>query len=91
MLLLEGTVSALTAVVALFLLPDTPTTTRWLRPEERALADKRTSRDQLANAQGRDAVWSALRDACRDRKTWLFCLIQNFHYAGLSFTNFLPT
>lgn len=91
MLFLEGTVSALTAIVALFLLPDTPTTTRWLKPEERDLADKRMKLDQLVNAHGRDTVWSALRDACRDRKTWLFCLLQNFHYAGLSFTNFLPT
>lgn len=91
MLFLEGSVSALTAIVALFLLPDTRTTTRWLKHEERELAEDRMKRDQLVNAYDRATVWNALRDALRDKRTWLFCAIQNFHYAGLSFTNFLPT
>lgn len=87
---MEGTVSAITAVAAAFLLPDTRTTTWWLNPEERELAEERMKRDQLIHSHDRETILSAFRDACRDKRTWLFCAIQNFHYAGLSFTNFLP-
>lgn len=88
---LEGSVSALMAIAAFFLLPDTPSTTRWLKPAERAVAEERLTRDRLVNAHGSEGVWGALRDALKDKRTWLFCALQNFHYAGLSFNNFLPT
>ncbi|RYP60173.1 hypothetical protein DL770_010050 [Monosporascus sp. CRB-9-2] len=42
----------------------------------------------LDGKRGRsEALWSAVRDG----RLWLFCAIQNFHYAGTSFINFLPT
>ncbi|KAJ4389029.1 hypothetical protein N0V93_006491 [Gnomoniopsis smithogilvyi] len=90
MLFLEGSISALTAIAAAFLLPDTRTTTWWLKPEERELAEERMMQDRLIHSHDSETVWSALRGAYRDKRTWLFCAIQNFHYAGLSFTNFLP-
>jgi len=91
MLIIEGVASALTAILGFFFLPDTPATTRWLNEGERNLAQRRMERDRLIDAQEQEPVWDALRNAVRDGRTWLFCAIQNFHYAGLSFINFLPT
>lgn len=58
---------------------------------ERALSHLRMEQDRLENAQESEPVWAAFMASLRDRRTWLFCALQNFHYAGLSFINFLPT
>ncbi|KAH9904048.1 major facilitator superfamily domain-containing protein [Xylariomycetidae sp. FL2044] len=89
--ILEGVASALVALLGLWLLPDTNETTRWLSPEERAVGRTRMDRDRLVDAQAHEPVVDALRNALKDKRLWLFCGIQNFHYVGLSFTNFLPT
>ncbi|CAJ2504960.1 Uu.00g123540.m01.CDS01 [Anthostomella pinea] len=89
--ILEGTASAVVALGASWLLPDTNETTRWLSDKERAIGKSRMQRDQLVGAQEHEPIWYALKSALRDRRLWLFCAIQNFHYAGLSFINFLPT
>jgi len=91
MLILEGIASALTALLGFWFLPDTVMTTRWLSEKERDLAQRRMESDRLVGAEEREPVKDALRHALADRRTWLFCVIQNFHYAGLSFINFLPT
>ena len=48
-------------------------------------------RDQLVDSQEHAPVMDALRSAVRDPRLWLFCAIQNFHYVGTTFVNFLPT
>jgi hypothetical protein len=79
-----------TAIAAVFLVPNTPVTTRWLSKQESELAENRMIRDRLL-AHEHELRMTALANAVRDPLTWLFCLIQNFHYVGLSFINFLPT
>ncbi|KAK9770784.1 hypothetical protein SCAR479_12575 [Seiridium cardinale] len=91
LLFIEGAASGVTAVAAFWLLPDSEHKTRWLSEEERQLAHERMEKDQPVDSHQRESVWAALRYAVQDRRTWLFCAIQNFHYAGLSFINFLPT
>ncbi|KAI0130277.1 major facilitator superfamily transporter [Xylariales sp. AK1849] len=91
LLILEGTASGLTAIAAFWFLPNTQERTRWLDAEERELAQRRMERDRLVRTQEHESVWDGLRHAIQDRRTWLFCAVQNFHYAGLSFINFLPT
>ncbi|KAI1860373.1 uncharacterized protein JN550_011525 [Neoarthrinium moseri] len=91
LLFLEGSASGLTAVAAFWFLPDSDHRTRWLTQEEHQLARERMARDQPVDAEEREGVWNALRLALRDPRAWVFCAIQNFHYAGLSFINFLPT
>lgn len=91
LLFLEGSASGLTALAAFWFLPDRPERTRWLTERERTLARERMERDKLADAGDTGTVWSGLLQAVKDPRLWLFCLIQNFHYAGLSFINFLPT
>lgn len=83
--------SALTAFSGLWLLPDTVETTRWLSEEERRIGRDRMKRDQLVDSQEHAPVMDALRSAVRDPRLWLFCAIQNFHYVGTTFVNFLPT
>ncbi|SCO76690.1 related to putative tartrate transporter [Fusarium oxysporum] len=88
--IIEGSVTALVAVFGFFLLPDDPSETRWLTPEERELCIKRISRDTVGQ-QVRGTTWEGLKQACKDPRTWLFCLMQNLHISACSFNNFFPT
>ncbi|KAH8113243.1 MFS general substrate transporter [Phellopilus nigrolimitatus] len=42
---IEGSLTIAVAIAAIFILPDFPTTTRWLTPEERSLAIRRMAED----------------------------------------------
>jgi hypothetical protein len=53
---IEGVVTFAVAVVAVYLLPDSPLTTRWLAPEERALAFERIARDTVGLAPNNGAI-----------------------------------
>ncbi|KAM0281995.1 hypothetical protein ACHAO9_010476 [Fusarium lateritium] len=88
--IIEGSITALVAVFGFFLLPDDPSETRWLTPEERDLCIKRISRDTVGQ-QVRGSTWEGLKQACKDPRTWLFCLMQNLHISACSFNNFFPT
>ena len=47
--ILQGAVTFVIAVIGFFLLPDTPLTTKWLTPEEQALAHNRMELDTTQN------------------------------------------
>ncbi|GKT97488.1 MFS transporter [Colletotrichum tofieldiae] len=83
-------VTALVAIFGFFLLPDDPSVTRWLTEEERKLAVDRIRRDTVGQ-QERGSTLDGLKQACKDPKTWLFCLMQNLHISACSFNNFFPT
>ncbi|KAL7914430.1 MFS general substrate transporter [Trichoderma velutinum] len=92
LLILEGASSGIIGILALKLLPNTPQTTTWLKEGEQKLEIQRMDHDRLVDSHGNsESVMDALRSSVKDPRTWLFCAIQNFHYAGLSFINFLPT
>lgn len=76
--IIEGGVTALVAGFGFFLLPDNPSETRWLTPEEKELCIARISRDTVGQ-QTRGTTWEGLKQACSDPRTWLFCLMQNLH------------
>ncbi|KAM0408680.1 hypothetical protein ACHAPD_011671 [Fusarium lateritium] len=88
--IIEGSVTAVVAVFGFFLLPDDPSETRWLTPEERELCILRISRDTVGQ-KVRGTTWEGLKQACKDPRTWLFCLMQNLHISACSFNNFFPT
>ncbi|GME37304.1 major facilitator superfamily transporter [Neofusicoccum parvum] len=88
--IIEGSITALVAIFGFILLPDDPSQTRWLTPAERALAVARIERDTVGQA-ARGSTWDGLKQACRDPRTWLFCLMQNLHISACSFNNFFPT
>ncbi len=88
--ILEGSATALVALFGFWLLPDTPSTTRWLTPEERELAHGRIEKDRVGD-KGEASAWDGLKQACSDKRTWIFVLMQNFHLSACSFNSFFPT
>lgn len=88
--IVEGAATAVVALFGFWLLPDTPLTTRWLKPEERELAHARMERDRVGDA-GQASALEGLKQAVRDPRTWVFCLMQNFHLSACSFNSFFPT
>lgn len=85
---LQGAVTFVVAIFGFFLLPDYPLTTKWLTPEERALAHARMERDTIGN-EGDAGVVVGLKQAIRDPAVWLFAMMANFHLAANGFKNFV--
>ncbi|RYP45937.1 hypothetical protein DL768_007782 [Monosporascus sp. mg162] len=89
--IVEGAVTALVALFGFFLLPNTPLATHWLKAEERELAHARMERDKLGDSLEQASTMEGLKQAVKDKRTWLFCLMQNFHLSACSFNSFFPT
>ena len=60
------------SVVVVFILPTWPSTTKWLSPEEKALAAARIKADRLGTVQHRMSPWKATLAALADWRTYLF-------------------
>lgn len=88
--IIQGAVTLIVAIVAFFILPDEPLTTRWLTPEERQLAHERTQRDTVGNS-GQTTSWRGIVEAAKDPKVWLFVFMQHCHLGANGFKNFFPT
>ncbi|KAH8179456.1 major facilitator superfamily protein [Sarocladium implicatum] len=88
--ILQGAVTLVIAIIAFFILPDEPLTTRWLTPEERTLAHERIQRDTVQNT-GETTSWKGIFEAAKDRKVWLFVFMQHCHLGANGFKNFFPT
>ncbi|KAH2848965.1 hypothetical protein KXW36_006565 [Aspergillus fumigatus] len=65
-----GAVSVATGIISLLLLPDLPSTARFLNPRERAIAVDRVSRNQQG-VKNHHFKWEQVWQAARDPKTWL--------------------
>lgn len=92
--IIEGVVTFAVATVAIFALPDSPLTTRWLSEEERQLAHNRMLADTVGREEGGSGGGSSRSgfiQAVRDPRLWLFCFIQNMHLSACGFNNFFPT
>ncbi|PVH76884.1 MFS general substrate transporter [Cadophora sp. DSE1049] len=89
--ILEGVITFAVALAGFVLLPDTPSTTRWLTPEERELAHGRMVRDNINHSDEIVPAMEGLKQACKDYKTWIFVLMQCFHLSACSFNSFFPT
>jgi hypothetical protein len=89
--MLEGVATFFVAILGIWLLPDTPSTTRWLSQRERDLAHARMQRDNIADTGAEVSSMEGLKQACKDYKTWVFVLMQCFHLSACSFNSFFPT
>ncbi|KAH7251020.1 major facilitator superfamily domain-containing protein [Fusarium tricinctum] len=89
--IVEGAATAVVAIAGFFMLPNTPLTTRWLSDREKQLAHDRMEKDKVSDSQEGGSSWEGLKQACSDKRTWLFCLMQNFHLSACSFNSFFPT
>ncbi|KAF5581885.1 hypothetical protein FPANT_8753 [Fusarium pseudoanthophilum] len=74
--IIQGALSAVTALMAFWLLPDHPLTTRWLTEEERQLAHSRIFTDTTDVQEG-TSVWVGLRDAAADWRTYLGLVMEH--------------
>lgn len=90
--IVEGAATGLVSLIGFALLPNTPLTTHWLSEREKQLAHTRMEKDKISDASDEKvSSWEGLKQACSDKRTWLFCLMQNFHLSACSFNSFFPT
>lgn len=89
--IIEGAATAFMAIVGFWILPNTPLDTYWLNQRERTLAHERMERDKIGDSLEQASAWEGLKQAVKDKRTWLFCLMQNFHLSACSFNSFFPT
>lgn len=83
--LVLGAYSVVWAVVVWFLLPDSPTTARWLNAREKYVALVRI-RDNNTGLEDKKIKWYQVRECLMDPKTWLlaiFSCAQNIPNGGL--------
>lgn len=80
------------AILAAFILPDYPHTTKWLTQEERAFAAWRLTQDiSEADTYGEQTVWDGVKMAVRDYRVYVFLLIQHVSLLSQTFQYFFPT
>ncbi|KAG6855145.1 hypothetical protein C0991_006074 [Blastosporella zonata] len=89
---IEGALTIAIAALAIFVLPDFPTNTRWLSPEERALAIRRMEEDAgVGDEEQTEGQGSGLWLAITDIKVWWLSLALTSQVVALSFNAFFPT
>lgn len=90
--IVEGAGTCLVSVGALFALPDFPSTTRWLTPDERALASRRLAGDSLGDTQDGETIHHkvALKMALADWRTWAFVLTYMATTGAQTIQYFIP-
>ncbi|KAL9712663.1 hypothetical protein Ac2012v2_003900 [Leucoagaricus gongylophorus] len=90
---IEGALTMGVAAMAIFILPDFPTTTRWLGAQERALAIKRMEEDVGVGDEGEteQGKGSGLVMAVTDWKVWWLAVALTSQVIALSFNAYFPT
>ncbi|KAJ4410346.1 hypothetical protein N0V82_009250 [Gnomoniopsis sp. IMI 355080] len=90
--IVEGAGTCVVAIVSFFVLPDFPSTTRWLTPEERTLASLRLARDSLGDTQGGEDTshTKALKMALTDWRTWAFVVTYMATTGSQTIQYFIP-
>ncbi|KAN0065994.1 hypothetical protein ACQY0O_000086 [Thecaphora frezii] len=90
--IIEGVVTAVVALAAVFILPDYAATTRWLTPREKALAVKRLVVQSASTHRGRETSHrEGFMMAVKDWKTWAFTVgYMSISGAG-TISYFIPT
>ncbi|KAF9247261.1 MFS general substrate transporter [Melanogaster broomeanus] len=91
--LLEGSVTIIIAVFAIFVIPDYPSSpASWLTPEEHLLALRRMEEDGVdADSLEQDKQMSGLIEALSDRRVWWLSTALLGLDVAYSFGNFFPT
>ncbi|TBU39516.1 MFS general substrate transporter [Dichomitus squalens] len=91
---IEGSLTIFVALCAMFILPDFPSTTRWLSEEERRLAMRRMEEDAGVGDEGETEEGGhsvGLRLALGDWKVWWMALAMTSITVALSFNAYFPT
>lgn len=90
--IIEGTMTIGLGLVAGFILPDYPATTRWLTEEERAFASWRLLEDinESDNAQA-TTIWAGVKLALKDYRVYIFVIFQHLSLLSQTFQYFFPS
>ncbi|KAG2369184.1 major facilitator superfamily domain-containing protein [Suillus spraguei] len=90
---IEGGITIVVAICAMFILPNFPHNTRWLTPEERSLAISRLADDGYGrmDGSGKRTTMQGLRNALSDWKVWCFAVALIVDSMSLSFVVYFPT
>ncbi|OWZ36514.1 nicotinamide mononucleotide permease [Cryptococcus neoformans AD2-60a] len=92
--IIEGCGSSFLGFFTWFIMPDWPSTTKFLSPDERLLAAQRLAHDGLGNtagAQGHVGHWQALKMAVVDWRTWMFTALYMLCTGAQTIQYFVPT
>lgn len=89
--LIEGIITIGCAIIAMFILPDFPATTKWLTEEEREYAIRRLEEDHNSSQAAGLTHLRSFIVAVRDWRTWLFVLAQSLCTCAGTITYFIPT
>jgi hypothetical protein len=76
--LIEGVASSFLGFFTWMILPDWPSTTKWLSEEEQILAAQRLAYDGLASTQGahgKTGHWDACKQCFSDWKVWIMVVM----------------
>lgn len=89
---IEGAITVAVAIIAIWILPDFPTTSKWLSPQERALAIKRMEEDGgVGDEQETEGHGNGLVLAILDWRVWFIAIALTSQVVALSFNAFFPT
>ncbi|KAI0741207.1 MFS general substrate transporter [Earliella scabrosa] len=90
---IEGAITIVIGLLAIYLLPDYPHNTRWLNPAQRRLAQVRLAEDagEADEDVASDSMMTGLIMALKDPKVYIFSVMGCAQLLGLSFVNFFPT
>lgn len=90
--LISGITTVVCAAICVFVLPDYPSTTRWLTPEEKAFAQWRLRKDASEDDDiGSTSLWHGMKLAFQDYRIWLFMLLQHLSTLAMTFQYFFPS
>jgi sugar phosphate permease len=91
MFIIEGSITVFVALCAFWALPDWPSTTKWLTPTERAVAEWRLI-DDAGQVDEDHAHWSTgFKLAFKDYRLYLFAFIFFCIQVASATSNFFPT
>ncbi|KAK9794143.1 putative Major facilitator superfamily (MFS) profile domain-containing protein [Seiridium cardinale] len=90
--IIEGAITIACAIVAVFILPDYPQSTKWLSEREKLIAQKRLALDAgIVEAVENESALHGLKLAVMDPKVWLLGITYHATIMALSFSYFFPT
>ena len=92
--IIEGCGSSFLGFFTWFIMPDWPSTTKFLSSDERVLAVQRLAYDGLsstAGAQGHISHWAAFKMAACDWRTWVFTVLYMLTQGAQTIQYFVPT
>ncbi|KAG8688454.1 actin [Ceratobasidium sp. 423] len=91
---IEGALTMAVAILAMFILPDFPSTTRWLSPEERRLAEVRMAEDvggEVDKDSSEEGHLYGFFLAMKDWKIWWLAVALTGITIGLSFNAYFQS